>query len=114
MTIADIRLRQRLSGERQDIREIPVEHERAAIRQFGQVAMLRIIWRVALEEHDPMPIPKQRADEGAPQRAVAVSPGGADGQAEDHDAHRLSQSSRLCIRALSMTTGAAAHRPVND
>jgi hypothetical protein len=56
-----------------------------------QIAMLRVVGNVALEERDLMAAAGERAKQPAPQCRVTVSPGRAQCQSEDDESHDFSQ-----------------------
>lgn len=53
-----------------------------------EVAVVGVIRHVALEEHGVVTACAKRADQSTPQNGVAVTPGGADREAENHQFHR--------------------------
>ena len=71
---------------RQHLLPVIVQNQPAALEDC-EVAVLGIVGHIALEEHGVVAERAKRADQGPPQYGVAVTPGGADGEAEDHQFH---------------------------
>src|SRR5215212_1435961 len=70
----------------------PAVNARLAIRRRGEIAIVRVPRRVALEKENVMPPLRQLAHQPAIRRRVAIAPTRGDGEAEDDDVHGVARS----------------------
>ncbi len=108
-----VRLRQLPPRPRRDLGERAIQMQARAIVQPPQIARIRVVGNVSLEEGNRMAAPCERTHQRTPERRVPVAPRRGDRQPEDNNMHPVSHSAESAARGFS-SLHARASRASDD
>src|SRR5579862_5725065 len=72
----------------QHVGPVAIQDQCAASGKLGQIAVIGIVWNVALEKYDSVSAARESCAQAAPKRRMAVPPRRTDAQSENHQLHR--------------------------